>query len=273
MPHPFDPGYGAEPFRALCASYPEADVYPPGQFRVEWGPIFHRGRLDGSARVVVIGQDPAQHETIVRRVLVGEAGRRAQGFLAKLGILHSAVFVNTYLYSVYGSVKTATRKDPRLVGYRNRWLDALLVGKQVEGVVALGIAADEAWQLWKATPKGQALAVAYAAIPHPTRPESASRNDRTKLPAETRKLLQEWNAGLQLLAPAIQHPDVPKPNPLRLYGNAWVDGDRVPIPERDFPAGLPLWMQENDGWAKRVGKDDLAKRRTISITVPKGIVS
>ena len=112
MPHPFDPGYVAEPFLTLCADYPEANVYPPSQFRLEWGPIFHRGRLDGSARVLVIGQDPAQHETVVRRILVGEAGRRVQGFLAKLGITRSYVFINTYLYSVYGSVKAKTRKEP-----------------------------------------------------------------------------------------------------------------------------------------------------------------
>lgn len=273
MPHPFDPGYGEEPFRTLCADYPEADVYPPGQFRVEWGPIFHRGRLDGSARVLVIGQDPAQHEAVVRRILVGEAGRRVQGFLAKLGIAHSAVFVNTYLYSVFGSVKAATKRDPRLIGYRNRWLDALLVGGQVEAVVALGQAADEAWTAWKATPNGQALAVAFAAVGHPTRPESASRKDKTKLAAETSKLLREWNVALQALRPAIKHPDFAPPNPLALYGTTWADGDRLPIPERDFPAGLPRWMQENDGWAKRVGKDDLAKRRTIAITVPKGVVS
>ena len=83
------------------------------------GPIFHRGRLDGSARVLVIGQDPAQHETIVRRILVGEAGRRLQGFLAKLGVTRSYVLINTFLYSVYGSVKAATRRSAALVDYRN----------------------------------------------------------------------------------------------------------------------------------------------------------
>jgi hypothetical protein len=41
------------------------------------------------------------------------------------------------------------------------------------------------------------------------------------------------------------------------------------VPEADFPAGLPGWMHEQDGWAKRVGADDLQKRRTITITVPK----
>src|SRR3954469_6626678 len=125
MPHPFDPGYFEAPFTTLVQTYPDADVYPADQFRVEWGPIFHRGRLDGSARVLVIGQDPAQHETIVRRILVGEAGRRLQGLLAKLGVTRSYVAVNTYLYSVYGSVHAATRRAPALVAYRHRWLQAL----------------------------------------------------------------------------------------------------------------------------------------------------
>lgn len=43
MNHSFDPGYGEEPFRTLVGEYPEADVYPPSQFRVEWGPIFRGG--------------------------------------------------------------------------------------------------------------------------------------------------------------------------------------------------------------------------------------
>jgi hypothetical protein len=271
MSHPFDPGYVAEPFLTLCAEYSGADVYPTDQFRVEWGPIFHRGRLDGSARVLVIGQDPAQHETVVRRILVGEAGRRVQGFLAKLGISRSYVFVNTFLYSVYGSAKAKTRKDPRLVAYRNRWLDALLVGRKVEGVLALGRVADEAWQFWKETPAAQSVSVAYAGVTHPTQPESSSKGDKTKLVAATKKLLQNWNAGLQALAPAVQHPDLP--TPLVPYGEAWAEDDRVGIPEFDFPAGLPAWMHEQDGWARRAGADDLAKRRNITITVPKGIVT
>lgn len=269
MSHPFDPGYTREPFLGLCADYPAADVYPAGQFRIEWGPIFHRGRLDGSARVLVIGQDPAQHETVVRRILVGEAGRRVQGLLARLGIVRSYVFVNAYLYSVYGSVKAKTKRDARLVGYRNRWLDALLVGSKVEAVLALGQAADQAWQAWKATPAGQASNVAYAAVSHPTQPESASKGDRSKLAAATKKLLQNWNGALQALGPQVAHPDTPLP--LALYGETWADGDRIAIPEFDFPAGLPAWMHQQDGWARRVGADELAKRRTITITVPKGI--
>src|SRR3954453_17284397 len=97
----FDDGY-RRPFDALVRDAPGEDVYPPAAFRTEWGPIFHRGRLDGSARVLVIGQDPATPEAICRGILVGEAGQRIQGFLAKIGIRTSYVLVNTFLYSVYG---------------------------------------------------------------------------------------------------------------------------------------------------------------------------
>ena len=37
-------------FRTLVRNYPDGDVYPVDDFRLEWGPVFHRGRLDGSAR-------------------------------------------------------------------------------------------------------------------------------------------------------------------------------------------------------------------------------
>ncbi len=271
MPHPFDPGCCDEPFRTLCTNYPEADVYVPSQFRAEWGPIFHRGRLDGSARILVIGQDPAQHETIVRRVMVGEAGRRIQGFLAKLGVTTSYVIINTFLYSVFGSVKAATRRDPRLVAYRNSWLDALLKGTSVEAVVSLGTAAAESWNIWRQTAAGQSFGGAFAAITHPTQPESSSEGDKAKLALATKNMLRNWNTGLQTLKPAIANPDVA--TPLALYGDAWADGDRIPIPEADMPEGLPSWMHENDGWAVRKGADMLAKRRNITLTIPKGVIS
>jgi hypothetical protein len=207
----------------------------------------------------------------VRRILVGEAGRRIQGFLAKLGITTSYVLINTFLYSVYGSVKAATRRNPTLIDYRNRWIDALMAAGKVEAVVALGTAAAEAWQFWKATPAGQASAVAFAAATHPTQPESFSKRDKVKLAQATKKLLGNWNLALQALQPAIAHPDVEIP--LVPYGETWAEGDRMPILERDFPAGLPAWMHEQDGWARRSGTDDLAKRRNITINVPKGIVS
>jgi len=50
----------------------------------------------------VVGNDPAQHEVIVRRTLVGGAGHRLEGFVATLGLTRSYVMVNICLYSVFG---------------------------------------------------------------------------------------------------------------------------------------------------------------------------
>src|ERR1700730_17532686 len=143
MPTDFDPGYGQPPFDHLCRDCPDAGVYPTADFRVEWGPVFHRGRLDGSARVLVIGQDPAQHEEMARRILIGTAGHRIQGFLSKLGIDKSYVMINTFLYSVYGQGGgNRHQADLAISGYRNQWLNAIFSGNQVEAVVALGSLAD-----------------------------------------------------------------------------------------------------------------------------------
>ena len=182
----FDPGYADEPFRSLATDFLGEETYPAAAFRVEWGPIFHRGRLNGSARVVVIGQDPAQHEAITRRILVGAAGQRTQGFLAKLGIHTSYVMVNTFLYSVYGQAAGERHADdPAIANYRHRWLDALLLDQPVEAVVALGRLADRAFHTWKATPTGQQIQVATSTSP--TRP-----HPRAMPPATPSDTIRRW---------------------------------------------------------------------------------
>ena len=124
-------------------------------------------------------------------------------------------------------------------------VDALLVGRRVEAVLALGEAAEEAWGMWKATPAAAAVDLPFAAVTHPTQPESSAGGDRAKLAEATKKLLRNWNVALQGLGPAIRHPDGPRS--LVLYGDAWGPGDRLPVPQADFPAGLPSWMGEEDG--------------------------
>jgi hypothetical protein len=261
----FDLGYPNEPFRSLCGDAPGTSVYPQKDFRVEWGPVFHRGRLDGSARVLVIGQDPAQHEAIVRRILVGEAGHRLQGFLGKLGIDRSYVLVNTFLFSVFGQGGGERhRDDAKIAAYRNKWLSALLVDTDAEAVVALGSLADSAWQTWKKTADGKRTDVKYRRITHPTQPESAG-GGAAKHAASIRRMLENWNEALQELHP-LAHPD--KNVPLRPYGPGFVSGEKLPIPEADVPAGTPDWMRLNDGWADRPGTGS-KKRATIAVTVPR----
>src|SRR4051794_28106499 len=233
----FDHGYTRQPYSTLVDDYPGEDVYPPAAFRTEWGPIFHRGRLDGSARVLVIGQDPATHEAICRRILVGEAGQRIQGFLAKIGIRTSYVLVNTFLYSVYGQGGGTKHVDDELiVGYRNRWLDAIVAHNEIEAVVALGELADRAYQAWTQTPTGGALKARYEPVRHPTYPESASRGGQVTKAEAFRRLCESWNAALTDLDGHVT-PDVP--TPLVLYGSTIDKTELAQIPAMDLPPGLP----------------------------------
>lgn len=264
----FCKGYCESPFTSLAADFPGPDAYPPDDFRVEWGPIFHRGRLDGSARVLALGQDPGQHENVVRRILVGEAGRRVQGFFAKLGISRSYVLLNALLYSVYGSsgAKYVARDGVR--EYRDQWLSALLAPGKVEAVVTFGAMAKKAWLEF--TKHNGTADIHVVHLTHPTFPESAGGTSAEKK-ANTAKMLEEWNAALDPLRSAIAHKDDPSPSSL-LYTDSFRDEDRVDIPSFDLPAGIPSWMYDNDGWARRVGDTVEAKRRNITITVPPSVL-
>lgn len=267
MKHEYDPGYVRRPFRRLCEEYPDESVYPQADFRTEWGPIFHRGRLNGAARVLGIGQDPAASEAIARRILVGAAGQRVQGFLGKLGIIRRYVLVNVFIYSIYSQAGGERhRRDPAIIAYRNRWLDALLAPGKIQAVVAFGGLADDAWQAWRATPAGAASSIAYRHVKHPTWPESSSNGDADRLAQATRTLLLEWNAAIEALRPAITRKELK--TPFVPYGDTWTDGDTPPIPEFDLPAGLPAWMRGGEPWAARVGDTAAVKRATVVVTVP-----
>jgi hypothetical protein len=269
--HDFDPGPVTDPFATLAREYPGSDVYPTISFRVEWGPIFHRGRLDGSARLLVIGQDPAQSEAIVRRILVGEAGHRTQGLMAKLGFTRSYLLVNTFLYSVYGQTGgTQHENDAGIVSYRNQWLDAIFASNQIEAVLALGSLASDAWQKWKQTATGQSHSPPFQHVTHPTQPESSSGGNAAALKSAIKAMLANWNQALEQLHPQISHADVT--GPLVPYGTSFKTSERIEIPEFDVPAGLPDWMRSPNAWADRVGKTAAAKRRNITVTVPSGVV-
>jgi uracil-DNA glycosylase len=264
----FCPGYPA-PYDELVASYPGADVYPPKAFRLEWGPIFHRGRLDGSAKLIILGQDPAVAETVTRRILVGVAGQRTQGLLARLGLTRSYVLVNTFLYSVYGQGGgNAHIGDDAIAAYRNSWLTALVGHNDISAIITLGTLAATAYDQWQATAEGAAFKGLHAGLLHPTYPESASAAGQITLAAATERLLANWNAALPGLVDAIQDPDVPASG--TPYGTAFTDADLPPIPPGDLPAGIPAWMRTARDWATRTGSDADTKRATITVTVPAG---
>jgi Uracil DNA glycosylase superfamily len=263
----FDRGYYRQPYRRLVADFPDETVYPLDSFRVEWGPVFHRGRLDGTARILVIGQDPATHEVIARRILVGEAGQRVQGLLTRLGIERSYVLVNTYLYPVFGQRRGERHIDDEgITAYRNRWLDAVVDDQPIEAIITLGHLAHTAYQRWRTTPTGAANTARYGNVIHPTYPDSASRSGALTKAEAFARLCTSWNAVLEALHPAIT-PDTPVP--LRLYGTTLTRGDLTPIPPGDLPAGLPDWMCALDTWARRTGTTKQVQRATITVSVPR----
>lgn len=266
MAHDFCPGYTGA-YRTLVRTCPGTEVFPQDAFRTEWGPIFHRGRLNGTARVLVIGQDPAAHEAIARRILVGVAGQRAQGLLRKLGIDRRYVFVNAFVYSVYGQdAGDAHVADPGITAYRNAWLDRIAAGNDIAAVLALGGLADEAYHLW---PGSAGAAWTYRKVYHPTYPDSAGGTDAQRAQA-MKRLCDSWNDAIDAIRAGGLTQDVA--TPVSHYGAALTEADLAPIPERDLPPGLPAWMRDVEPWAARTGTGE-AKRRTITVTAPPGAIA
>jgi uracil-DNA glycosylase len=238
--HNFCPGYTGA-FATLAKNYPGTAAYPQASFRTEWGPIFHRGRLNGSARVLCVGQDPAAHENLVRRVLVGEAGQRVQGFLAKLGLTTSYVVINAFVYSAYDQTTAGPLvTSAAIAAYRNQWFDKIVAKGHITAVVTFGGLAEQAYHQWRQTAKGTAFGVNSVNVMHPTADAHP--------PTTTAGLLANWNTGLTTLQGKAT-PD--HATPLVPYGTAFAPADLVAIPEADLPAGLPDWMRALDPFAWR----------------------
>ena len=256
---PFDTGPTGK-FRTLCQKYPDDTVYKGADgFRSLWGPIFYRGRANGTARLLVIGQDPAQTEAFTRRILSGQAGRRVQGFVEKLGFTKSYLMINAFVYGIYNqNMAMPHLNDVDIQAYRHKWLEAAFAPGKIEAVVTFGNAAFNAWQAFKATPVGQAVAAFHHRALHPTA-------DKPGGPITRKDLLDNWNIALQNLSANIQTPDTV--TPLVPYGNDFTAAELPPIPSRDFPMGLQPWMRSTDFWAG-MSPTPGTERANISIEVP-----
>src|SRR3954467_15699922 len=123
----FDPG----PPSALAQHFEDVPSYSSKRdcFWYDWGPVFYRGRLDGSARFLGIASDPGPTERIACRTLVGDAGQRVQGFLTKLGLTRSYVLVNAYAYALlpsHAGDATAMLSEPDHLAWRNKLLNSVV---------------------------------------------------------------------------------------------------------------------------------------------------
>src|SRR5262245_45351111 len=203
--------------RAPLAHY----QYPGSPFHVHFGPVFYRGRLDGTARVLVVGQDPSTDETLSGRTFVGQAGQLAQNFLAKLGITRSYVMFNTFLYGVQsGSITSALATDATISAYRNQLFDRAKATNSISLVLAFGSWANTSVTNW---PGLGSLPVVHVA--HPTAPSGVAAN---------------WNS---YLATAASHvtPDSDGHVDLTPY-DAAAQIPSTDIPRRDLPFGTPNWQ-------------------------------
>jgi uracil-DNA glycosylase len=196
--------------------------FPQSPFHTHFGPVFYRGRLDGTARVLIIGQDPASDETLALRAFVGQAGQIAQNFLTKLGLTRSYLMFNSFLFGVQssslsGGIVTAT--DATIMDYRNKLFDRAKATNKLEAIIAFGSYANTSALNW---PGRGTLPIIH--LTHPTAPSGVAAN---------------WNSNLAAAQGAVA-PD----------GDGHVDTtpysttDPLPhtnIPRRDLPFGLPAW--------------------------------
>jgi uracil-DNA glycosylase len=225
----WDPG----PTPAIRSIFYEAPlsryIQWPDIFRLEWGPIYYRGRTDGSARILVIGQDPAADENLARRILVGEAGQRVQGLLSKLGITRSYIMINSVLYSIYGQFGNKPRDFmdiPSIKAWRNSLLDALAT-PNVQAILAFGLAARHVTESWPGAGKFQNQGKLFY-LTHPTAAQRAVR--------------QNWNASMVQIAKEVSPDSDGHVELTPYYGSRFTKSDLSRIPLFDFGFGAPLWM-------------------------------
>ncbi|MEE8599956.1 uracil-DNA glycosylase family protein [Euzebya tangerina] len=125
------------------------------KFRWHFGPMHYRGRLtDDDVRVLIIGQEGAQDESLSGRSFTGGTGARMQYLLNHIGITRSYLFLNTFLYPIFGQYSEpgirALGQDPAspIVQQRTAILDYVLARNQVHLVIAVGTAAEETAVSW-----------------------------------------------------------------------------------------------------------------------------
>lgn len=227
----FDKGPPA-PLAHHFAKLPDVQPQLRSLFWWDWGPVFYRGRLSGTARFLGIASDPGPTERIVGRTLVGDAGQRVQGFLGKLGLTRSYVLVNAFPVAVHpGKVSRATPilSDPDQLAWRNRFYD-LVTGPELEVIVAFGGNAHLALDLWDTKPD-----VPTFKISHPSN-------------HSTTQLLSQWRTALPDLR-GIVTPDSDGSTTGPNYGSTFKESDYARIPPADLPFGLPPWVG-NDAWGR-----------------------
>jgi hypothetical protein len=102
---------------------------------------------------MVVGQEGAQDESLAHRSFTGGTGARMQHLLRFLGLDRSYLFVNSFVYPIFGQYTLDLRtlaQDPRspIVSHRHLIYDKAVVDGDVRLVIAVGRAAKESVATW-----------------------------------------------------------------------------------------------------------------------------
>jgi len=144
-------------YRGLAVAVSGKDNY-----RWHFGPMFYRGRLgDGAVKVLVVGQEGAQDESLAHRSFVGGTGARMQYFLKHLGITESYLFLNTFVYPIQGQYVgafpvLAQHEDSPIRAHREELFDYVASRNDLRLAIAVGKAAKESLASWVRSHGGKA---------------------------------------------------------------------------------------------------------------------
>ncbi len=223
----YDPGPPCD-YGLRFADAPDLGALHPSKFRPEFGPVFYRGRLDGTAKLMVVGQDPSTDEQLARRSFIGESGQRVQGLLRKVGLSRSYTIFNTFhlgMQGQYGDGFEPISTSNPLLAWRNALFDHAKATNPLVAVLTVGSAARDAVDAWPGA--------AGLSRVHVTHPSAANFGNTAMFP--------EWSSAVATLAGVVAA-DPGMSSDLTPYGASFAPADAQDIPRRDLPWGIPDWF-------------------------------
>jgi len=187
--------------------------------------------LNGTAKLLIIGQDPSTDEILAQRNLVGASGQRIQKLLNRVGISKSYVIFNTFLFGIkeqMDAAMNAVAVEPTILDYRNGLFDKAAAENNIQAIISFGNGADIAVNNW------------------PTRPAATPWFQLTHPAASDNVVLPNWNASLNALSATIT-PDKAALVNLTPYAAAFGPLDVADIPREDLSFGIPDWHGTGGG--------------------------
>jgi uracil-DNA glycosylase len=220
-----DPGPDASWVDVFAATPTQAAVVAEAGVTLENDfdtPVWHRGRIDGGARVLVIAQNTSFDSFVGGRTLLGDEGQHINHMLDKIGVTPDRyVMITPYPFAVpksYPAADLATlTATPSLAAARTAILTKILAEHPIEVVLLYGAAAETAF-----APVAPTFTGAVIGMKHPT--ESGA--------------YATWNAAMKTydLLDGVADPS------LTTYKSAAFATSRAQIPREDLPYGKPLWF-------------------------------